>query len=166
MGAEDPLGPRIVHGTQAAMVPGSWWRLAAGRRRSGARCLVPPLRRWRIRTLPGVCARLARGALGRVLQRSRAFLRALAEQQLLELREADAGLEQSALKPYQGAQQRHEAFLVGASEAPVLRLLDQALELRFFDLDRRRRTHRHSCARKSLASGYTHTVLIGTCARR
>ena len=102
------------------------------------------------------------GPAGWVLGFSRRLFRALAEQDLLQLGEADAGLQQCPLKPYQGPKQGHDPFLIGGIEQPLLRLIDQALDLRFLDLDRLRILHRHSTARNAFVSGYTHTVLTGT----
>jgi len=50
--------------------------------------------------------------------------------ELLQPREADAGLEQCPLQPEQGPKQGHDLSLSGGIEQPVLRLLDQALDAR------------------------------------
>jgi len=67
--------------------------------------------------------RLARRLLGR-----------LAEQQTLELGQADAGLQQRVLQPHQGAQQRRDAPLGGGVELALLGQRDQPLDLLGLDL--------------------------------
>jgi hypothetical protein len=79
--------------------------------------------------------------------------RSFSEQDALQLREADARLNQRVLKPQQGPQQRDQPLLLGGIQAPLLGLADQLLELGVLELDPRRFFHRHSRSRKSLASG-------------
>jgi len=70
------------------------------------------------------------------------------------------------LNPYQGPKQRDKPLLLGRVQGALFCLLDQLLDFRLLDLDRLWIFYRHNRARKSLASGYTHTVLIGTWAIR
>ena len=90
------------------------------------------------------------------------FLGLFPEQDALQLRQADAGRQQGSLKPQQGLQQRHQLSLLSSIQRPLFGLADQLLDLRRFDLDRLGFFHRHNRSRKSLESGYTHTVLTGT----
>ncbi len=120
---------------------------------------------WRIGFALRVLAPIRR-PVGRLWGFSRRLLGALAEEELSQLRQADARLQQGVLKPQQRLQQGHDPLLRGGIEPPVLRLLDQPLDLRGLDLNGLRIGHCHSRTRKSFASGYTHTVLIGTWPRR
>ena len=57
------------------------------------------------------------------------LLGGLAEQQTLELCQADAGLQQRVLQPHQGAQQRRDARLVGGVEWALRDQRDQSPDL-------------------------------------